>query len=325
MRGNHSKVPPLPSGSGSIPARAGEPYFQRPRRTSIRVYPRACGGTYAYGLPDSNLVGLSPRVRGNHRGYSRRSGYRRSIPARAGEPVLRSGRNLILMVYPRACGGTPTSRSSRYQWLGLSPRVRGNRSGGGGGGAGRGSIPARAGEPAPPVSRYPPLRSIPARAGEPGPPRRCRRRKTVYPRACGGTGRIAMGLKLTDGLSPRVRGNQVLQHRPATSVRSIPARAGEPPTAASSARRATVYPRACGGTEWALLGLTTATGLSPRVRGNQADGRGAADQLGSIPARAGEPSALSGRSASKWVYLRACGGTPWQIDIPYPQSLAKGR
>ena len=72
-------------------------------------------------------------------------------------------------------------------WTGLSPRVRGNR----------------------PDHRQvrPQVGSIPACAGEPltyGFKTTARR---VYPRVCGGTKlRIAMG-RLTNGLSPRVRGN----------------------------------------------------------------------------------------------------------------------
>ena len=72
-----------------------------------RVYPRACGGTVRVRVVHHAVQGLSPRVRGNR--HCRRSTIRPnagSIPARAGEPTIRSSPN------------TPSQ--------GLSPRVRGN-------------------------------------------------------------------------------------------------------------------------------------------------------------------------------------------------------
>ena len=73
---------------------------------------------------------------------------------------------------------------------------------------------------------------------------------------------------------------------------SIPARAGEPlrsPKASGSKR---VYPRACGGTRLGNAPTAGAIGLSPRVRGNHTDPVAAMAEVGSIPARAGEPPAI---------------------------------
>ena len=72
-------------------------------------------------------------------------------------------------------------------------------------------------------------------------------------------------------------------------MRSIPARAGEPPRSRSRRRGGRVYPRACGGT----------AGCSS----------GSPGQEGSIPARAGEPGAGAAGPRSRQVYPRACGGT----------------
>ena len=173
--------------------------------------------------------------------------------------------------------------------LGLSPRMRGNHSwmlalrwcf------ASHGSIPAHAGEP---VDRS--------------------QDDWVYPRACGGWGRLRGCV--ADGLSPRMRGNLV------------------------AASPATVYPRACGGDDRLVGSIpahagepwpdpTLACGLSPRMRCRM--------HHGSIPAHAGEPLhdprdgarvlGLSPRmrgnrpTASQperlrllRVYPRACGGT----------------
>ena len=132
---------------GSIPARAGEPTFLPRSRRSLKVYPRACGGTGSIRSGVRDWSGLSPRVRGNLNPW-RMSGFQRgSIPARAGEPGRVGVRAWVHEVYPRACGGTQHQGGHDDAHQGLSPRVRGNRGACRTGEGGRGSIPARAGEP----------------------------------------------------------------------------------------------------------------------------------------------------------------------------------
>ena len=217
------------------------------------VYPRACGGTAFSAPPTSPPKGLSPRVRGNRQNLARITIIERSIPARAGEPLRCKRVSPPGEVYPRACGGTHRGGSSLQQRDGLSPRVRGNPSLNDARLAIGGSIPARAGEPC--LCACPALRSIglsprvrgnqrvqlltnptygsiPARAGEPIPAAAVSYSTTVYPRACGGTGRHIQRQVLGAGLSPRVRGN----------------RSSLPIAAAAKS----VYPRACGGTPWQI-------------------------------------------------------------------------
>ena len=185
--------------------------------------------------------------------------------------------------------------------MGLSPRVRGNRICRQTWGLAGRSIPARAGEPAD------------AAPVVPSPP--------VYPRACGGTryGRIVDVPR--QGLSPRVRGNQVGEVDHDESLGSIPARAGEPGTIGDSRRRLSVYPRACGGTLQLLRADAEHPGLSPRVRGNRCR-RGVRGMDGrSIPARAGEPWTTAPVNRSLRVYPRACGGTRVKSIVAMP---AKG-
>ena len=199
--------------------------------------------------------------------------------------------------------------------MGLSPRVRGNRSPGS-------EVEFLAG-------------SIPACAGEPGAvPVGCRRLR-VYPRVCGGTEAATVSSMTSLGLSPRVRGNpgqpagfrfeqgsipacagEPAHRRRAGRVErvyprvcganlcryvlmlvvygSIPACAGEPPHRAPEANNRRVYPRVCGGTITLWCPAQSSMGLSPRVRGNllhrQRHGRGE----GSIPACAGEPDDAAG-------------------------------
>ena len=211
----------------SIPACAGEPGDYQHKRPARGVYPRVCGGTDTAAVSVMPLLGLSPRVRGNRRWYSRAAAVARSIPACAGEPVAAQPKH-------RRLGG-------------LSPRVRGNH-------IADGENPNC-------------CRSIPACAGEPRRPCTTGGSRRVYPRVCGGTdGGVGMpsGSK---GLSPRVRGNPAVSaysHRP---VRSIPACAGEPKASPPVSLSISVYPRVCGGTTNALIVTAAVAGLSPACAG----------------------------------------------------------
>ena len=214
-------------------------------------------------------MGLSPRVRGNPHRLDRAGDFRRSIPARAGEPRPSGTSATRSRVYPRACGGTRLLPAPGGLDLGLSPRVRGNPRDLGRGHALRGSIPARAGEPS--SSR---LRGL------------C---VWVYPRACGGTALVGSPTDTARGLSPRVRGNRIDVRPDRRGIGSIPARAGEPGCRASFSWAPRVYPRACGGTHDQIPQVMRDWGLSPRVRGNLRRKRERKIPYRSIPARAGEP------------------------------------
>ena len=133
-------------------------------------------------------------------------------------------------VYPRVYGGTAPSLLSLKPIAGLSPRVRGNPWGGLATLATMGSIPACTGEPH--TSKYP---SIPI---------------WVYPRVYGGTspGKARKWLRM--GLSPRVRGNQLLFTRHSIDQRSIPACTGEPAAFDGALAAVKVYPRVYGGTAY---------------------------------------------------------------------------
>ena len=228
VRGNHLSALPIPDTGRSIPARAGEPLISRHGDVLRRVYPRACGGTAGGNAGAVHLLGLSPRVRGNHLAGIRSVFGRRSIPARAGEPDPVVAIQAQIPVYPRACGGTRRCRRAGLEPDGLSPRVRGNR-------RQPESVAVLAG-------------SIPARAGEPRTPGAAALNDWVYPRACGGTAMGNVGYLREAGLSPRVRGNPSGRSCPRSGTGSIPARAGEPVAGSSLQAPDAVYPRACGGT-----------------------------------------------------------------------------
>ena len=187
VRGNHFQQGGAGGTARSIPACAGEPSARRGGQRYCRVYPRVCGGTFAFWRLFAPGRGLSPRVRGNLGKWGiliRRGG---SIPACAGEPMSLRSYTEALAVYPRVCGGTGKHSGGVRPFVGLSPRVRGNP----GDAPGR---PAAGG-------------SIPACAGEPQDEYGWRVWHWVYPRVCGGTVlRCRPGVG-RNGLSPRVRGN----------------------------------------------------------------------------------------------------------------------
>ena len=186
-------------------------------------------------------------------------------------------------------GGTPTITLLQQSLFGLSPRGRGN--------LGtqdryihpRGSIPAWAGEP--PVST--PISHL----------------GTVYPRVGGGTSTSGQTLSLSDGLSPRGRGNRYFPSKRSGYPRSIPAWAGEPALEPVIEGIGRVYPRVGGGTLLKLFDDKRAKGLSPRGRGNRSISDLVTTVIRSIPAWAGEPP--HGCNVPVWsgVYPRVGGGT----------------
>ena len=187
-----------------------------------------CGGTAFVRATAANRRGLSPRVRGNPTGARTATVNLRSIPACAGEPLAPILQSRRTRVYPRVCGGTAAAFWAWSAICGLSPRVRGNLCSALRVRRRTWSIPACAGEP---------VRSQPQPTNE-----------RVYPRVCGGTGAAGDVLGWATGLSPRVRGNLLWAAPAMTTLRSIPACAGEPENPGTAVLLGKVYPRVCGGT-----------------------------------------------------------------------------
>ncbi len=248
VRGNPDHLPQANPRPGSIPACAGEPTFQNASGGEETVYPRVCGGTVVRVVSAPVSTGLSPRVRGNQTKCSIVVWSGRSIPACAGEPGRARPGTAPARVYPRVCGGTSVRGGNRELQKGLSPRVRGN------------PLAARATDDT--------LGSIPACAGEPTSRDLLCAAIWVYPRVCGGTAPRRTGDTQRQGLSPRVRGNLGMVALAASTARSIPACAGEPPSLGHRPRIPRVYPRVCGGTQRPRSRRLFVDGLSPRVRGN---------------------------------------------------------
>ncbi len=233
---------------GTIPACAGEPSSLDSFWGKAGDYPRVCGGTIARHNPLPTKDGLSPRVRGNLCSCTGWRRMRRTIPACAGEPVGQCQALEAGWDYPRVCGGTKGTFPQQTKPKGLSPRVRGNL-------IYFDCVDEKTG-------------TIPACAGEPFPQKESKEDEKDYPRVCGGTRYRADRSPRTNGLSPRVRGNQGQRKAFALDHRTIPACAGEPgllPRASTCQRD---YPRVCGGTRRGPAEQQGSQGLSPRVRGN---------------------------------------------------------
>ena len=131
--------------------------------------------------------------------------------------------------------------------------------------------------------------SIPAHAGKPRAASDGHSPRQVYPRACGETALSFVDKNPSEGLSPRMRGNQTCTSGNAELAGSIPAHAGKPRAADRDILPAGVYPRACGETRWKNWHRFVTQGLSPRMRGNLGTPGKAIDWQGSIPAHAGKP------------------------------------
>ena len=269
VRGNLERVLHDRRRERSIPACTGEPDRHLEPGRMDQVYPRVYGGTRWAAWSGPSTRGLSPRVRGNLPAVQEDDEGPGSIPACTGEPRGSPSSPGQCPVYPRVYGGTGYELGFSGSGEGLSPRVRGNRTG-------VANI-TRTG------------RSIPACTGEPRLPEARSRRGMVYPRVYGGTrSRLALRQHRL-GLSPRVRGN-----RDGCSVRlhfrwSIPACTGEPDAVSDGDLFRGVYPRVYGGTLSSDTAGGTPTGLSPRVRGNPCRSPCTRHRPRSIPACTGEP------------------------------------
>ena len=247
------------------------------------------GGGNLIEHPDPVLCqGLSPRGRGKRCIRSAANVKGRSIPAWAGETVVKYAKIRHRRVYPRVGGGNRRLRRYRTSLRGLSPRGRGKH-----------------GRP-----RYVRAfqRSIPAWAGETLALLRFLRQLAVYPRVGGGNWAAAFIVSNNRGLSPRGRGKPELSNLRIRRIGSIPAWAGETRRLDTGYGGNEVYPRVGGGNFCVNAIVAVSRGLSPRGRGKRLCYRCPALDTRSIPAWAGETSLHPNSGMPLWVYPRVGGG-----------------
>ena len=280
----------LPSlGFGSIPARAGKPFRSSWSFPLYGVYPRTRGETLSPGAAAPDVQGLSPHARGNLRRRGAGTTRRGSIPARAGKPRDPRRARAAEWVYPRTRGETADRDAGVVGVEGLSPHARGN--------------------PGPRVPAPVSSGSIPARAGKPRGRWRWWRCRRVYPRTRGETRTASRPAAPYKGLSPHARGNRRQRRQASRWPGSIPARAGKPAASPATRRPMWVYPRTRGETQRYGSLQSRRAGLSPHARGNPMAPAASPAPSGSIPARAGKPSASASAATGPWVYPRTRGET----------------
>ena len=260
-------------------------------------HPRGCGGTDPGRCHPQGGGGPSPRVRGNPPKASITLLAGGTIPAGAGEPLRAPRADRRSRDHPRGCGGTSCRISRPPTDRGPSPRVRGNRAPLNVNSPVRGTIPAGAGEPVPWIAPC-------CGWGD-------------HPRGCGGTSLYWSKSDAWWGPSPRVRGNPMPGWASPSLQGTIPAGAGEPGPEWANRRTGGDHPRGCGGTGERRLQQRRREGPSPRVRGNLAACRSTSGLLGTIPAGAGEPSAVSPAAWAIRDHPRGCGGTALFFALDY--------
>ena len=171
----------------------------------------------------------------------------RFIPAPAGNRTWVWSCRLPMTVHPRACGEQRVPPIGGRVPPGSSPRLRG-------------TVPS---------VRLPQvlLRFIPAPAGNSLGVVVMLASLSVHPRACGEQSRPALGLPLSRGSSPRLRGTDHGRGGRYGDCRFIPAPAGNSRNTPPKKQMAPVHPRACGEQATSSRQMSSPSGSSPRLRG----------------------------------------------------------
>ena len=213
----------------------------------IRDHPRACGEHPAKAVPEWNVMGSSPRLRGAPCCHSSRPQPPGIIPALAGSTGAQRRGYGPVGDHPRACGEHQASPPCPRSQAGSSPRLRGARRAEERRDVQRGIIPALAGST---------LSILRGRVGVGDHPRACgeHRSHTDVPFA-------------HQGSSPRLRGALKRDNHAIISVGIIPALAGSTIAVAIQTHKDRNHPRACGEHLLAFLSACVACGSSPRLRG----------------------------------------------------------
>ncbi len=251
-RGSRNSPRPAPAYRGSIPACAGQPAVLSFSDDAKGVDPRVRGAAlFIWGIC-CRRYGRSPRARGSLPERLKIAMLRRSIPACAGQPQAAGCPLYKNRVDPRVRGAAKKRSRGKVIIQGRSPRARGSRN------AGFGILPKS--------------RSIPACAGQPRTAAHPGQAGAVDPRVRGAATIAPLGLICKKGRSPRARGSPAAVLLSNTTIRSIPACAGQPFRSVSLNSMSAVDPRVRGAAWELLCVLTPLSGRSPRARGSPPHG-----------------------------------------------------
>ena len=131
-------------------------------------------------------------------------------------------------------------------------------------------------------------RIIPAHAGQTSFPSLSASASTDHPRACGANLAAKNGISNPNGSSPRMRGKHKDFVKISTTVRIIPAHAGQTCNVVAGRLQVTDHPRACGANVDDHRIILPTPGSSPRMRGKRACATVATSWFRIIPAHAGQ-------------------------------------
>ncbi len=230
-----------------IPAWAGNRGCSPARHCLPAVHPRVGGEQEFHGVPAKLGGGSSPRGRGTVFAWANHPSGGRFIPAWAGNSAKHSPIGARLPVHPRVGGEQRANSPHTTYYTGSSPRGRGT-----------GSMRL--------MSAFQ-VRFIPAWAGNRPNPADTSRDTPVHPRV-GGEQPCACRESLSRlGSSPRGRGTVNSSFSKKSSLRFIPAWAGNRRCMATAFRQPTVHPRVGGEQAGCIRRRTFRNGSSPRGRG----------------------------------------------------------
>ena len=274
MRGSSPRVRGTPGrGCGGrsrrriIPACAGNTRTPRGFRTGRRDHPRVCGEHSPHDLPGAPHQGSSPRVRGTRPHRPRWHSGQGIIPACAGNTWTEGLRPGDAGDHPRVCGEHAPPLACLFDARGSSPRVRGTLRRRRRARAEIGIIPACAGNTAYVLSAFSSSRD--------------------HPRVCGEHELPELRQAAIRGSSPRVRGTPPAQPIRLLLAGIIPACAGNTLWRVVCYVRGRDHPRVCGEHSLMPSPSSSASGSSPRVRGTPDGRRKSVEDMGIIPACAG--------------------------------------
>ena len=281
-----------------IPACAGNSGLVEVPCWALPVHPRVCGELGQQRVPDHDVAGSSPRVRGTLQLLHAHAAQLRFIPACAGNSSSSSGRRCCTTVHPRVCGELDMEPLPGRWAIGSSPRVRGTR-------PACTPTPSQAtvhprvcGELGFPRSRGRSMSGSSPRVRGTRPRRLRRRARARFIPACAGNSTTAGWRARPDGgSSPRVRGTRRAGRRQRLGRRFIPACAGNSRRACGSGAGSAVHPRVCGELCASWPGTAVPVGSSPRVRGTRVSAERLPFRRRFIPACAGNSFLSVSRTA----------------------------